>query len=340
MSEQLIKTERITGEMLAELEKKLQEVVSISGEADYFTLYKILSYHMGWEEADLAKRGKRIRPLLLLLTNEAAGGRWNDSLDAACAVELLHNFSLIHDDIEDNSPLRRGRPTIWKKWGTAIAINSGDALFSLSFIALSQLSDRYEPDLVLAVEKIFNKTCLLLTQGQHLDISYEEQQDLSVEAYWPMVRGKTAALLASSTEMGALLADVDLSIRRNYRNFGHALGLAFQVQDDILGIWGDSSQTGKSNESDLVTGKKSLPILYGLSLNGPFAKRWYQAPIRPQEVKSVAKLLEDEGGLEYTKKTADRLTRLAYQDLESANPIGPAGAALFELVNDLLGRKS
>lgn len=331
---------KMISEMLAEVENRLKEIVLISGDADYFTLFEILSYHMGWEEAGSTKRGKRIRPLLLLLSNAASGGKWNDCVYAACALELLHNFSLIHDDIEDNSPLRRGRPTIWKKWGIAKAINSGDALFSLSFIALSRLSDYYDPELVLATQQIYNKTCLLLTQGQHLDISYEDQHDLSVEAYWPMVRGKTAALLASAAEIGALLAGIDSSRRRSYRNFGHALGLAFQVQDDILGIWGNTNETGKSVESDLVTGKKSLPVLYGLSLNGSFAERWHQAPIHPENVDTIVKLLEDEGGLEYTKRTADRLTRLAYQDLESANPKGPAGEALFSLIDDLLGRKS
>jgi geranylgeranyl diphosphate synthase type I len=146
-------------------------------------------------------------------------------------------------------------------------------------------------------------------------------------------------LLACSAEIGALLAGLDSTLRRHYRNFGHALGLAFQVQDDLLGIWGDANMTGKSIESDLVTGKKSLPVLYGLSLNGLFAERWQHAPILPEDVNTVAKLLEDEGGLEYTKKTADRLTRLAYQDLESANPKSPAKDALFTLLDDLLGRK-
>jgi geranylgeranyl diphosphate synthase type I len=256
----------------------------------------------------------------------------------AAAVELLHNFSLIHDDIEDNSPLRRGRPTVWKKWGIAQAINTGDTMFSLSFIALSRLLDHYDPEHEVAIERIFNKTCLLLTQGQHLDISYEERQDLSVEAYWPMVRGKTAALLATSAEIGALLAGVDTATRRHYRNFGHALGLAFQVQDDILGIWGDANLTGKSTDSDLVTGKKSLPILFGLSLKGPLAERWLKGPIDPSEVLIVAKLLEDEGGLDYTRRTADRLTRLAHQDLESADPKNLASESLLSLINDLLGR--
>ena len=178
-----------------------------------------------------------------------------------------------------------------------------------------------------------------MTQGQHLDIYYQENQSVTVEAYWPMVRGKTAALLASCAEIGAILAGVNSNIRRAYRNFGHALGLAFQVQDDLLGIWGDETLTGKSNESDLVSGKKSLPVLYGLSQDGRFAKRWNQGPIQPDDVKSVAKLLEEEGGLDYTKKTANRLTRLAYQDLDSANPNGTAGAALKILADNLLSRK-
>lgn len=330
---------QLSSEILAEIEDTLKEIVQLSGVAEYFSLQDILSFHMGWTDVDPQKRGKRIRPLLLLLTNTACGGNWSDCLYAASAVELLHNFSLIHDDIEDKSDTRRGRPTLWKKWGIAAALNSGDALFSLANISLSRLSDNHDAELVLAVQKIFNSTCLLLTQGQHLDISYENNHDLSIEAYWPMVRGKTAALLASCCEIGALLAGADVSTRRNYKNFGHALGLAFQIQDDILGIWGDEQITGKSIESDLVTGKKSLPVLYGLSLNGSFAKRWKKTSILPEEANSVAKLLEDEGGMEFAKKTADRLTHLAYQNMESAKPQNPARDALFTLLQDLLGRK-
>lgn len=334
-------TEKLTNEMLVSVEDKLEEIVSISGEPDYGSLKKLLNYHMGWEGegANESARGKRIRPLILLLITAACGGEWSYSIYAAAAVELLHNFSLIHDDIEDNSPLRRGRPTVWKKWGIAKAINAGDTMFTLAFIAMSHSRDFIPAEITWEAENIFNKTCLLLTQGQHLDLSYEECQTLSVEAYWPMVRGKTAALLASCAEIGALLADVNPSVRRTYRNFGHALGLAFQVQDDLLGIWGDESLTGKSNESDLVTGKKSLPVLYGLSLNGQFAERWNQGPIQPNDVSAVANILEEEGGLEYTKRTASRLTRLAYQDLESGQPEGVAGEALMKLVDDLLNRK-
>lgn len=333
-------TDKLTEEILDEVEVNLKKIVSLSGEPDYQSLQEILTYQLGWEGdgAGPNARGKRIRPLILLLTNAACGAEWINSLYAASAVELLHNFSLIHDDIEDNSPLRRGRPTIWKKWGVAQAINAGDAMFTLSYIALLHLYDLFPPELVLDATRVLNKTCLLLTQGQHLDISYENCMDLTVEAYWPMVRGKTAALLASCAEIGAILARVNPTRQRTFRNFGHALGLAFQVQDDLLGIWGDENVTGKSSESDLQSGKKSLPILYGLGLKGSFAKRWNQGPIQANEIADVAKMLEDEGGYEYTKRTALRLTRLAFQDLEAANPVGTAGETLKLLVDKLLTR--
>ncbi len=135
-------------------------------------------------------------------------------------------------------------------------------MFILAHQALSGLQTTLPPTSVLEAHRLFQATCLALTQGQYLDMAYEARGDLDLEAYWPMVRGKTAALLAACTELGALVAEQDIPIRSAYRELGHYLGLAFQVQDDLLGIWGDAAVTGKSNESDLLEGKKSLPVLY------------------------------------------------------------------------------
>jgi geranylgeranyl diphosphate synthase type I len=253
---------------------------------------------------------------------------------------LIHNFSLIHDDIEDNSPLRRGRPTVWKLWGIPQAINTGDAMFTLAHLALLRLEETTTKVITLEAARILVTTCLHLTQGQHLDISYENQTDLTLEDYWPMVRGKTAALLACCTELGALVADVDPVTQKKYRGFGRDLGLAFQAQDDLLGIWGEASQIGKSNLSDLVEGKKSLPILYGLEQDGPFAARWRQGPITPGEVPSLAVQLEVEGARLYTQQTANKLTQQALSTLEEVNPQGEAGEALMDLAKQLLRRDS
>jgi geranylgeranyl diphosphate synthase type I len=252
---------------------------------------------------------------------------------------LIHNFSLIHDDIEDNSPLRRGRPTLWTKWGLPLAINTGDSMFTLAHLALLRLEKTTNPQITLAATNVLQNTCLHLTQGQHLDISYEDEKTLPIEAYWPMVGGKTAALLSACTEIGAIIADADQETREAYRKFGRDLGLAFQALDDILGIWGDAAKIGKSNASDLVAGKKSLPVLFGIAQNGEFAQRWLGEPIRPEEVAQLAAQLEAEGARDYTQAAANRLTGAALEALEQAQPQGEAGEALIQLANKLLQRE-
>jgi geranylgeranyl diphosphate synthase type I len=189
-----------------------------------------------------------------------------------------------------------------------------------------------------AIEVLIN-TCLHLTKGQFLDITYENHSNLTLDDYWPMIGGKTAVLLAACTELGALVAGVNEDTQNHYRSFGWNLGLAFQALDDILGIWGDSGKVGKSIASDLVEGKNSLPVLFGLEKNGDFAKRWKFEQIRSEDVPLLAKLLEDEGARAYTQETADRFTKQALQDLEKANPLGEAGISQRLLANHLLNRQ-
>lgn len=332
----------LTAEMLPALETELQRVVDRLNQAHTQTYYEMLTYHMGWsgEGAGPEAAGKRVRPLLVLLTCQAAGGDWLHAIHAAAAVELIHNFSLVHDDIQDNSDLRRGRPTVWKKWGMPQAINAGDGLFALAHLALTDLEGRFPPETILKVFRLFDETCLDLTRGQFMDIAYESRAALSLEAYWPMVAGKTAALLAACCEIGAVLGGADEIVQAAYKTFGNYLGLAFQIQDDYLGIWGDSALTGKSAESDLVTGKKSFPVLAGLEKQGAFARRWAEGPIRPEEVPALAEQLAIEGIKLLTQETADQMTDLALAALRTAEPRGEAGDALFELTHKLLGRQA
>jgi geranylgeranyl diphosphate synthase type I len=328
--------------LLPAIEDELRRVVNQTDKPEMEGLYHILAYHLGWEGdgAGGEAQGKRLRPMMVLLTTAAAGGQWERALPAAAAVELVHNFSLIHDDIEDNSPLRRGRSTIWKKWGVAQAINAGDALFTLAHLSLLRLEETMTAKLSLQAAHILQETCLKLTQGQYMDIAYESQMDLPIEAYWPMVSGKTAALLSACTELGALVAEVNKARRESYRQFGYLLGLAFQAQDDLLGIWGDASLTGKSADSDLLTGKKTLPVLFGLNQKGLFAERWAKGSVTGSEVLPLATLLEIEGARTYTQETTERLTQQALQTLEEAEPAGEAGQALFDLAKRLLSRKT
>jgi len=333
--------DRLTQIFSPAIEEELKHAVARINGPQLNELHDMMCYHLGWigEGAGSKERGKRIRPLIVLMTTASAGGKWERALPAAAGIELVHNFSLIHDDIEDNSPLRRGRPTLWKKWGVPQAVNAGDAMFSLAHLALQPMENSSSAENTLQAARVLQKACLTLTQGQYLDISYENRGDLSIEDYWPMVSGKTAALLAACTELGALVAETDTATRKAYSKFGRDLGLAFQALDDILGIWGETEQIGKSTASDLVEGKKSLPVLFALKQQGIFAKRWHQGPIHLDEVPILAAQLEAEGARAYTKNEASRLTDQALAALEQANPQGEAGQALTTLAKQLLRRE-
>jgi geranylgeranyl diphosphate synthase type I len=341
-----------TESMLPAIEAELQQFVAKLDEPHTRLFHEMLTYHMGWsgEGSGLEATGKRIRPLLVLLTYAAASGStgktklastgWEQALPVAASIELIHNFSLVHDDIQDGSNLRRGRLTVWKKWGMPQAINAGDALFILAHMALLGAKEAFPLEIALQAGTIVNDACLALSSGQFMDISYEKRTDLVTEDYWPMISGKTAALLSACTQVGASLAGADESAQENYRCFGHYLGLAFQVQDDYLGIWGDSALTGKSTESDLVAGKKSLPVLFGLSKNGAFAKRWAEGSIHFDEVGPLSEQLATEGAKLFSQEAADQMTDLALQSLRAAEPQGDAGEALFDLAHMLLNRKA
>jgi len=326
--------------LLSSVELELQKQVSRLDQPNTKSFHEMLTYHMGWtgEGAGPEATGKRIRPLLVLLTTAASGGDWEKALPAAAAVELVHNFSLVHDDIQDNSPKRRGRDTAWVKWGAPMAINIGDALFVQSSQAIMDLKENHSPDIIVKAAEILHNTCLELTRGQFLDMSYEKRTDLTPDDYWPMIAGKTAALLSVCCHLGALLGGADETKQDSYRSFGQYLGLAFQVQDDILGIWGNEAVTGKSAASDLVEGKNSLPVLAGLAANKKFAKRWQEGPIHAFEVEEMAKLLATEGGYESAHNASVQMTELALLNLREADPQGEAGDALFDLAEKLLKR--
>jgi len=326
--------------LLTSTETELQKQVARLDEPRTLPYYEMLTYHMGWtgEGAGPEATGKRIRPLLVLLATASCGTDWRAALPAAAAVELVHNFSLVHDDIQDNSDKRRGRPTLWKKWGMPQGINAGDGLFILSNLAITDLIATHPPATVVRAAQILHSACLDLTRGQFLDISYETRVDLGVEDYWPMVSGKTAALLACCCQLGALLGGAEETTQEAYRSFGHYLGLAFQVKDDILGIWGDEARIGKSAASDLVDGKKSLPVLAGLQKKGKFAARWAKGPIRGDEVEEIASLLAEESGYGSSQDAAQQMTDLALNSLREADPQGEAGEALMALAEKLLSR--
>lgn len=231
-------------------------------------LYDVLRYHLGWiDEHGIAAEatGKLLRPSLVLLCAEALGGSAVTVLPAASAVEFIHNFSLIHDDIEDRSESRHGRPTVWKRWGVPLAVNAGDGLWALARLAAHRLSERGAPaERALEVGRRLDEACLRLCEGQDRDIRFEGDTGISVDDYLRMVCGKTGELMAAATSLGAIVLGRPPETVAALHEYGMRLGIAFQMRDDVLGIWGDSARTGKAEADDLYARKISYPVVQAL----------------------------------------------------------------------------
>jgi geranylgeranyl diphosphate synthase type I len=258
---------------LPPIEVEMRAVLAAE-EAAVAAHYGMMHYHMGWVNAhfepETLPSGKRLRPLLCLMACAEVGGDPAQAVPAAAAVEILHNFSLVHDDIEDGDETRRHRPTVWKLWGVPQAINAGDAMFALSFAAMQRLAERGVPAATtLAALRTFTDMCVALTEGQHLDMSFETRTAVTVDEYLRMIQGKTAALIGASVAIGGLVGGANPGRGDALRRFGQSIGLAFQIQDDMLGIWGDPAVTGKAAGNDILRRKKSLPLLH--ALNDPAA---------------------------------------------------------------------
>lgn len=304
----------------------------------------MLRYHLGWVDehghsADFYP-GKQIRPLLLLLCAEIAGGDWHQAVPAAAAVELLHNFSLIHDDIEDGSALRRGRPTLWKIWGVPMAINAGDTLFVIAHAVLEALVDSgVSARCFFDVFRIFEGVNLGLTRGQHMDMSFEHRADVPVAEYLDMIAGKSALLIAGSAELGAVIAGLSAPEAARYRGFGHSLGMAFQIRDDVLGIWGDPADTGKSVATDLLSRKKSLPVLCGMERSPEFREYYRRSPGEGEDLSFALRCLESVGAREFSVSYEERYAQEASLALALMPECG-ARDVLGGVVSMLLGRRS
>ncbi len=326
--------------LLDAIEEELRASMQLLQAAPYQGLREMIAYHFGWEpDGGSTNRGKRVRPLLTLLSCAAAGGDWRAALPAAASVELIHNFSLVHDDIEDASETRRGRQTLWKRWSLAQGINTGDALFVMAQLAASHLHEAGVPaEIVLAVKRTLDEACLRLTMGQYLDLSFESRPSIAQDEYIEMISGKTSALLAASAAVGAMIAGASASRAEAYQRFGLNLGLAFQMLDDVLGIWGSADVTGKPTGDDLRARKKSLPVILGLKCSPAFAKRWASADVDEGSLLEMRHLLEEAGVLQVVEEHASEHTRRALEALAGAAPLEPAGTVLRNLALKLLKR--
>ncbi len=306
-----------------QIETEIKSLVLEEG----FPLYRMMGYHMGWldeyGEAAEGETGKRIRPTLSLLACEALGGDVKAALPAAAAVELVHNFSLIHDDIQDGNSERHNRPTVWWVWGPAQAINAGDGMHALARLALlRQTGEGMSPERTLKAVGLLDQACLRLCEGQYLDLTYQERVDISQDAYFKMVEGKTAALISCAAELGAVMSSAEEPVERAIAQFGAKLGTAFQIRDDILDLWGQQD-TGKPLAGDILNKKKSLPIVYAIE-NASGAERrtlgdvYFKRVMEPEDIDKIIEVLETLGAREFCQAKADALCDEAIQSLKDA----------------------
>ncbi|HVC32906.1 MAG TPA: polyprenyl synthetase family protein [Chloroflexota bacterium] len=338
--------------LFARYQPEIQGVLRDSIPSDSATpdLYDLLRYHLGWLNEQLRPTqrhgGKMLRSTLCLLCTEASNGGYRRALPAAAAVELLHNFSLIHDDVEDHGAERRGRQTVWARWGEPLAVNAGDALLILSELALLR-APAYgaDPANVLTAIRLLNQCCLALSEGQHLDLTLERNPTITREQYFQTISRKTAALLGCSAQIGVLCAGARGAQSEHYREFGTFLGLGFQIQDDLLGIWGDPRTTGKPAAADVYGHKVTLPVIEALARAAPdvasfIATVYRSASPAADDVRAVVDHLTALGVRELVEAEAASYIDRALQELDAAAPLPGPAADLRLLAQALVGRAS
>ncbi len=310
-------------------------------------LYTMMRYHLGWVD-DTGKPqpspGKMSRPTLCLLACEAVGGDWRSALPAAAAVELIHNFSLIHDDIQDGSWERRRRPTVWKVWGEPQAINAGDAMYVLAHVALFRLDQHKVPlHKIISVSRRLSQASLDLCEGQYLDIEFERHLDITVDQYLDMIDKKTAALFATALYFGALLGTDREGQVASLSSFGRNLGLAYQVQNDLQGIWGEEEGGKATPYTDIRSRKKTLPIVYALHTAGGRDREalldiYRQPTVTSSNVRRVVRTLERTDARAHAERTRDGFYHQCLADLNAAGTDSPAGRQLARVAAYLMGK--
>ena len=263
--------------------------------------------------------GKRLRPTLTLMTADCFEGDVSASLDAALAIEVFHNFSLIHDDIMDNAPLRRGKQTVHEKWDLNTGILSGDAMLIMAY----QLFESYNADQFQQLTTLFSKTALQVCEGQQYDVDFETRYDVTISEYTKMIEYKTAVLVAAAMQMGAIVAKAPVESQKKCYAFGRNLGIAFQLQDDYLDAFGDPETFGKQVGGDIIENKKTYLVLkvmeLGSNQNKAKLQALYQNPSidSDEKIAEVLQIFSESGAAEATKKAIESYTQIAFDDLES-----------------------
>ena len=287
----------------------------------------------------LEQGGKRLRPVLVLMAAEIFDCNHKKALDAALAIEVFHNFSLVHDDIMDDAPIRRGKKTVHEKWDINTGILSGDAMLINAY----QLFENYEGDVFKELSKLFTKTAIEVCEGQQYDIDFETRDNVSIEDYLLMIEYKTAVLVGASLQMGAIVAETSAACKSAIYQYGRLLGIAFQLQDDYLDAFGDPATFGKQPGGDIIENKKTFLYLKSLELASPGEARQLEHlySISPMEntgkIEAVRNLFESSGAAELTRKEIEKYTDKAFEVLdridlpeEKKKPLRSFGKMLME----------
>ena len=297
-------------------------------------LYNPVSYF-------LALEGKRIRPILTLLSCDLFNGNYKDSLDAALAVEVFHNFSLVHDDIMDEAPLRRGNQTVHQKWDLSTAILSGDVMLILAY----QLFENYNENIFVALAKLFSKTAVEVCEGQQLDIDFSKLNDINSTKYLNMIELKTAVLIGASMKMGAIVAKASDNEQENIYEFGKNLGIAFQIQDDFLDTFGDEKKFGKVIGGDIIENKKTLLYVKSMEIFNEEDKteltKLYSSTHLDErkKIEEVKELFLKYNIPSIIENEINYYTQLAFKKLDNLNINDHKKDFLFDFGNSLMKRK-
>lgn len=304
----------------------------------------MMAYQFGYVDEHLrpldVSGGKRFRPILCLTACEGVGGTVDQALTVAASIEILHNFSLVHDDIEDRDATRRHRATVWKVWGEAQGINVGDGMFAVAGRAI--LDAPTDPATVLDIARRFGDTARTLTEGQYLDMQFESRPDVQAEEYADMVSKKTGSLIEFSLWAGARLGGARVETLNAVLDFGRELGKAFQIHDDIAGIWALQDRTGKEPGKDLQNRKKTLPVLLAAEhAREPF-RRVLAAYVRsePCEIAQVMDALEGTQARTYAEERVSAHLDRAELAIAEADLKPSHVATLLDIARELTGQAS
>ncbi|MBQ0069507.1 MAG: polyprenyl synthetase family protein [Bacteroidales bacterium] len=284
--------------------------------------------------------GKRLRPVLMLMACEAVGGKAGEALMPAVGLELFHNFTLLHDDLMDRADVRRGKPTVYRKWNDNVAILSGDAMLTMA----TQHIARARGEVLPQVMELFNKTAMEIYEGQQWDMDFESRNDVKVDEYLEMIRLKTSVLLGCACKMGALLGGANAAVANDFYNLGVNIGLAFQLQDDVLDVWGDPATFGKATGGDIMNNKKTFLLINAMNMaTGDDAKElnhWLEAAdAKPEEkIPAVTAIYEKLGLRELSDTFINMYSNHALETLNAMRIDKDAAQAFADLTAKLIKR--